>query len=78
MSYQIIFTPTAERQFDKFDRTIQNRITSALERITVRPHSFLKRLSGSSYFRLRVGDYRVILDIKNDMLVILVIEVGHR
>jgi mRNA interferase RelE/StbE len=33
---------------------------------------------GDPYFRLRVGDYRVIFDIQNDMLRILVLKVGHR
>lgn len=76
--YEIEFSKTAEKQLYKLDKETQSRIISALERIRIRPHSFVKRLVGSPYFRLRVGDYRVILDIQNDKLIIFVIEVGHR
>ncbi len=37
----------------------------------------MKKLFGGKYFRLRVGDYRVVLDIINDVLRIHVIEIGH-
>ncbi|MDD5086545.1 MAG: type II toxin-antitoxin system RelE/ParE family toxin, partial [Candidatus Nanoarchaeia archaeon] len=54
------------------------RIVSTLKRIRIRPYSHIKKLVGSNYFRLRVGDYRVILDIIENKLIIHVIEVGHR
>ena len=76
--YQIEFSKTSEKQLLKIDHEIQIRIISSLERIRVRPYSHIKKLVGNPYFRLRVGDYRVILDIKEDKLVIFVIEIGHR
>lgn len=76
--YSFIFSPFAEKQFKKLDREFQKRILEVLERIRIRPHHFVKRLVGSPYFRLRVGDYRVIFDIQNDKLVIVVVEIGHR
>ena len=76
--YNIEFSKTAEKQIYKLERDIKIRIISTLERIRVRPYANVKRLVGSQYFRLRVGDYRVILDIKENKLLILVIEVGHR
>ena len=76
--YYIEFTQTAERQFYKLEKEIQARIISTLERTRIRPHHYVKKLVGVPYFRLRAGDYRVILDIKNDKLIILVLEVGHR
>ena len=76
--YNIEFTRTAEKQFNKFSKEIKVRIVSTLKRIRVRPYPHIKRLVGSPFFRLRVGEYRVILDIKDDVMIILVIEVGHR
>ena len=76
--YSIIFNPFAEKQLKKLDNNLQRRILDVLNRIRIRPHHFVKRLVGSPYFRLRVGDYRIILDIQNDKLVIVVVELGHR
>ncbi len=76
--YSIEFSQTAERQLYKLEKRVQVRIISILERIRVRPYPHVKKLIGNPYFRLRVGEYRVILDIKGDRLIIFVIEVGHR
>ena len=76
--YSFLFSPFAEKQFKKLDKDLQKRILEVLDRIKFRPHSFVKRLVGSPYFRLRTGDYRIILDIQNDKLIIVVIELRHR
>ena len=76
--YSIEFSKTAEKQLYKLEKNVQLRIISTLERIRVRPYPHVKKLVSSPYFRLRVGEYRVILDIKEDKLIIFVIEVGHR
>ncbi len=78
MTYSIIFTETAEKQLKRLQKNIQERILHSLERIKTRPYYFVKKLSGSRYFRLRSGDYRIILDIRDGELIIIVIEVGHR
>ena len=76
--FEIEFSMSAEKQLSKLEKQIQIRIISTLERIRIRPYPYVKRLIGSAYFRLRVGDYRVILDIIEDRLIIYVIELGHR
>ena len=78
MVYELNFTDTFRKQFSKLERPLQQRIISALERIKIRPEHFVTRLVGSQYYKLRIGDYRVILDIKKDKLLIFLIEVGHR
>ncbi|MDI6721151.1 MAG: type II toxin-antitoxin system RelE/ParE family toxin [Candidatus Aenigmarchaeota archaeon] len=78
MTYAVIFSRTAEVQLKNLDRSVQERILAVLERIKTRPYDFVKKLSGYPYFRLRAGDYRLILDIQNKELVIIVIELGHR
>ena len=76
--YAIKFSQTAEKQFEKLDISIQERVIASLERIRFRPYHFVKRIVGTDSYRLRVGDYRVILNIQNDVLVIMVITIGHR
>ena len=78
MTYEIAFTSTAQKQMEKLDKILQERILNSLERIRVRPYEFVKKLQGSPYYRMRAGDYRIIIKIINDKLVILVVEVGHR
>ena len=76
--YSITYSPLARRQIEKLERHIQKRVLSAIERIRIRPEKFVKKLVGNFGYRLRVGDYRVIMDIEYDRLLILVIKVGHR
>ena len=76
--YNVEFSETAQKQLYKLEKEVRIRVISTLERIRIRPHPHVKRLVGSPYFRFRVGDYRLILDIKSDKLIIFVIEVGHR
>jgi mRNA interferase RelE/StbE len=66
----------------KLDRPIAARIIGALERLATMsdPAAHCKALAGplAGYWRLRVGDYRIILDIRAERLVILALDVGHR
>ena len=76
--YEIEFSLIAQKQLYKLEKDIQERIISALERIRIRPYTHIKKLVGIPYFRLKVGKYRVILDIKEKKLLIFIIEIGHR
>ena len=78
MSYEIIFTDTSRKQFRKLEKDVQERIIKALERIRIRPEAHVKKLVGDPGYRLRVGEYRVIIEIEKDKLIILVIKIGHR
>lgn len=76
--YAIEYSRRAGRFIRKLDRDGADRILSGIERIRVRPKRFCRRLVGSPYYRLRIGDYRAILDIKEGELVVLVLEIVHR
>ena len=76
--YEVELSHTAKKQLKKLDKETGRRIISTLKRIRIRPHSHIKKLVSSPYFRLRVGKYRVILDVKNKQLIIFVIEIEHR
>jgi len=76
--YSIEFSKTAEKQLYKLNPNLQKRIIITLERIKIRPHHFIKRKQGTPYYILRIGDHRAILNIKNQKLIIYVIELGPR
>ncbi len=76
--YNVEFSKTAEKEFYKLEKESQIRIASSLDRIKIRPYPYVKKLVGCPYFALRVGDYRIILDIREDKMIIFVIELGHR
>lgn len=76
--YSIEFSKKAENQLYKLSKDLQKRIINHLERIKIRPYHFVETIVKSPYFKLRVGDYRLILDIRNKELLIFVIKSGHR
>lgn len=78
MIYTILFSLIAKKQLQKLDKATQRHIIAVLERIRIRPERFVRKLVGDPGYRLRVGDYRVIMDIDKERLLILVIKVGHR
>ena len=78
MTYHVIFSDLALKQLRKLDREIGQRIISTLERIRIRPDAYVKKLVGDEGYRLRVGNYRVILDLDKEKLIILVLTIGQR
>ena len=60
------------------DKNISARIISKVESIKENPFHFVHHLSGVTLYSLRVGDYRVILDIEKQKMVIFVVKIGHR
>ncbi len=76
--YEILVTEQAKKQLEKLDARTRNHIAAVIERMRIRPFAYVKAIVGSPYYRVRAGDYRAILDIRQSQLVILVLEVGHR
>jgi mRNA interferase RelE/StbE len=79
MAYKVAFSPSAKRVFDKLPRNVQGRLAGVIDDLSLqpRPHQSLK-LTGHDLYRIRSGDYRVVYSIDDDMLVILVVKIGHR
>lgn len=76
--YELIYSKRFVKQVKKLKLSSRERIIHVLERIRIRPQDYVKKLVGLPYFRLRVGDFRIILDIHHNELRILVLEIGHR
>ena len=84
MTWRIEFDPAAFDELSQLDRTVQRRILKVLrERIAPLedPRSLGEALHGKElgrYWKYRVGDYRVICDIQDTVIRILVLRIGHR
>ncbi len=80
MTYRIVLAPAAGRQLRKFDPQARRRIQAALELLASepRPPAAIQLAGGSGEWRVRTGDYRIIYEIKDDELLVLVLQVGHR
>ena len=76
--YDIVFSDLSLQQLKKLAKKISLRVISTIERCRIRPHRYVKKMVGSSYYRLRVGDYRVIMGIRQDELKILIVTIGPR
>jgi mRNA interferase RelE/StbE len=81
-AYRIEFAKSATKEFDSLHEKIRTRILEALQLLASNPFSELlkfKKLRGAdSLYRIRLGDYRVVYEIRSEKLVILVIKIGHR
>jgi len=62
----------------KLDPSIRRRVLAKVEEAAPDPFRFAKQLAGSPYWRLRVGDWQVILEIDQGAIRILILEVKHR
>ena len=77
------FTVRIEKSPRKFLKTLQisekKQIDAALTILADNPiPPKAKKLSGRDGYRIRVGDYRIIYEIQKNLLVVLVIDIGHR
>lgn len=78
MSYRVFFSATARRDIKRIPKDYALTIGTAAE---TDPKRHVKKIQGGQnppFYSLRVGEYRAILTIADDVMVIHVIEVGHR
>lgn len=83
MKYNVVFTEGAKKQLKKLDRHIASLIIGWIERnlqYCENPKMHGKGLTSnrSGQWRYRIGDYRLICEIQDENIIILVLEIGHR
>lgn len=83
MAWAIEYTATARKQLEKLDRQVARRIVDYLtKRVATRsdPRELANNLSGplGDLWRYRVGDFRIVVEIQDTMLTVLVVRIGHR
>ncbi len=78
MKYEVKWTETSLGQLEKLDKILAKRIVDKVEFISEDPFMHVQKLRGFDLYRLRVGNYRVIMSIEGKKMIIFVLEVGHR
>lgn len=83
MTYKVLFSGRAKKQLEKLDKYTAALIIGWLEKNIencTNPRQHGKGLVGnkSGQWRYRIGDYRVICEIEDDKIIVLVLEIGHR
>jgi mRNA interferase RelE/StbE len=78
MPYAIIWSAKAAKQLKALDRSTAKRICSKVGQLTENPEKYVQRLVASPYYKIRIGDYSVIIDIQSETLGVLKLKVGHR
>jgi len=83
LAWTVEISDVAERQLRKLDEPVQERILNWLsDRIEAckNPRHFGEPLKGdrAGFWRYRIGDYRVLCDIQDENVLVLVLTIGHR
>jgi mRNA interferase RelE/StbE len=79
MSYQVILPKSVQKELDRLADDDTRRILARLAALEINPRpADVKKLKGRDAWRIRVGDYRVIYEIHDRVLRVIVITVGHR
>ncbi|MGN6188029.1 MAG: type II toxin-antitoxin system RelE family toxin [Conexibacter sp.] len=79
MTYRVELRPAAVRALKKLDPPVARRIHGAIALLAEDPRPPASRpLRGRPGLRVRVGDYRVIYTVEDDVLLVVVVTLGHR
>jgi mRNA interferase RelE/StbE len=79
MIFQVILAEAVQKELNRVSHEIANRILTRLAGLETNPRPpDVKKLKGREAWRIRVGDYRVIYEIHDRILQIIVIKIGHR
>ncbi len=76
--YELRFDERALNAIENFPNDIKERIVKKLKQSKINPHHYFMKLSGRQEYKLRVGDYRIIADINDKEIMILVLFADHR
>ncbi len=76
--YNLTFDKKALEQLNKLEKDIKERIWNKLQACKENPFHFFEHLEEINGCKLRIGDYRAIVDVDNTNKIIKVLKVGHR
>ena len=78
-NYQVTISKTAQKQLDKLPDSIANELIEVMQLLSNNPRPVgCKKLKGRDGWRVRKGNYRIIYDVYDNILLIEVIALGHR
>jgi mRNA interferase RelE/StbE len=80
VAYRIEISPAAARQLRKIDRRVVSQIAEKIDSLAVepRPHGCEKLSGYRDMYRVRVGDYRIVYGVEDQLVLVAVLKVGNR
>ena len=80
MAYKVVLRDEARRSFLRLDKPAQRQVQRTIDRLAEnpRPGQATELVGDSSTWRVRSGDSRILYEIRDGDLVILVLDIGHR
>jgi len=79
MKYTVLIERYAQKQIMKLGKKAIPVIKAAIAGLADNPRPYgYKKLKGEEAYRIRVGDYRIIYEINDDIIIVTVVSVGHR
>lgn len=77
--YQVKIEKAAVKALEKIDEPHYSKLKKSILGLSKNPRPLgYKKLKGREGYRIRVGDYRILYDIIDEVLIVLVLELGHR
>jgi mRNA interferase RelE/StbE len=78
--YAIQVKPAFEKDFDALPKDVQRRVTAKIDTLASNPRpSGVEKLAGAeALYRVRIGDYRIVYEIRDAVLIVLLVRVRHR
>jgi mRNA interferase RelE/StbE len=78
--YSVEFVPSAARAFRALDRAVQQRLAKRIDALAhePRPAGVEKLRRTKNRYRVRTGDYRIVYEVEDGLLLVLVVRIGHR
>ena len=79
MKYTVEISSSAQRQFKKLPEAIQEQLILKILTLEETPRPIgIKKLQAFHYYRIRLGDYRVVYSINDKIRLIKILDLGHR
>jgi mRNA interferase RelE/StbE len=80
MTYEIIITKSIQKQLDNLPNNIQERVYEKIAQLAEepRPDGVFKLKGYDNEYRIRIGDYRLVYEIRDEQLIVLLVQCKHR
>jgi mRNA interferase RelE/StbE len=79
MTYRIEISRRAAKAVNSLDKPLRRKILAAIDALSGNPRpAGCKKLAGQEAWRIRVGDYRIIYEVHDQVLLVLVVDIGNR
>ena len=76
--YKIQIKKSVRKDISSFDKKFNQRLIKAIQKLQSNPYTNAKKITGEEFYRVRVGKYRIVYEVKKTELEIIVYKIGNR